>query len=80
VATLRLLATDAEPGVTAIRAGATAIYVVVAFIGAFPQSAALLDLRPIQAEALLLVLLVALGHGLVWHYLTHDAEGSGPNS
>jgi hypothetical protein len=74
-ATLRLLATDAEPVVTAIRAGAAVIYVGVALMGAFPGSADLLDLRPIQAEALLLVLLVALGHALVWHFLIHDAGG-----
>jgi hypothetical protein len=74
-ATLRLLATDAEPVVTAIRAGAAVIYVGVALMGAFPRSADLVDLRPIQAEALLLVLLVALGHALVWHFLIHDAGG-----
>jgi len=74
-ATLRLLATDAEPVVTAIRAGAAVIYVGVALMGAFPRSAHLVNLRPIQAEALLLVLLVALGHALVWHFLIHDAGG-----
>jgi hypothetical protein len=76
MATLRLLATDAEPGVTAIRSGAAGIYVLVAIIGAFPRCAELVDLRPIQAEALLLVLLVALGHALVWHFLIHDATGN----
>jgi hypothetical protein len=78
VATVRLLMTDAEPGITVIRAGAAGIYVVVALIGAFPRSGDLVDLRPIQAEALLLVLLVALGHGLVWHFLIHDARGDDP--
>jgi hypothetical protein len=72
VATLRLLATDAEPGVTAIRAGAAVVYVLVALLGAFPGAADLVGLRPIQVEALLLVLLVALGHALVWHFLIHD--------
>jgi hypothetical protein len=71
-ASMRLVATEAERGVTAIRVGAAAIYVVVAVLGAFPESARLVDLRPIQAEALLLVLLVALGHALVWHFLVHD--------
>ena len=79
VATLRLLASDAEPGVTWIRAGAAGIYAVVALVGAFPRSADLVDLRPIQAEALLLVLLVALGHALVWHFLVHDAGSDEPD-
>jgi hypothetical protein len=79
MATLRLLATDAEPVVTAVRAGAAVIYVLVAVMGAFPRSADLVDLRPIQAEALLLVLLVALGHALVWHFLIHDAHDHDPD-
>jgi len=74
VATLRLLATDAEPGVTAIRAGAAVVYVLVALLGAFPRAADVVGLRPIQVEALLLVLLVALGHALVWHFLINDAR------
>jgi len=80
VTTLRLLATDAEPGLAAIRWGAAGIYVLVALMGAFPRSAGLMDLRPIQVEALLLVLLVALGHALVWHYLVHDPGSRDPGS
>ena len=72
VATLRLLATDVAPGVTSMRAGAVGIYALVAIIGAFPKLADVLGLRAIQAEALLLVLLVALGHALVWRFLVHD--------
>jgi hypothetical protein len=74
VATLRLLATDAEPTVTAIRAGAAVVYVLVALLGAFPRAADVVGLRPIQVEALLLVLLVALGHALVWHFLINDVS------
>lgn len=77
-ATLRLLATEREPGVTPLRAGTAGIYLLVAVVGAFPGSADLLDLRPIQVEALLLVVLVALGHGLVWHFLIHDPANSEP--
>ena len=73
VATLRLLAIDDAPGVTAVRAGAAGIYALVAIIGAFPELADALGLRAIQAEALLLVLLVALGHALVWRFLVHDS-------
>ena len=80
VATLRLLATDAGSGVATMRVGAAGIYVLVAVLGAFPRSAELVSLRPIQAEALLLVLLVALGHALVWHFLTHDVGSSDPDA
>ncbi len=72
VATARLLATDTDPALMTIRAGAVAIYVVIALVGVFPGLAEPIGLRPIQAEALLLVLLVALGHALVWHWLVHE--------
>ncbi|MDN5765088.1 MAG: hypothetical protein L0H96_05510 [Humibacillus sp.] len=71
--TLRLLATDDDVGVRSIRAGAAGVYAVVAVIGTFPQLADGLGLRAIQVEALLLVLLVALGHSLVWRFLVHDS-------
>lgn len=45
-------------------------------VAALPAFAASLGPRPIQAAALLLVLLVALGHGLVWHHLVHEAAGT----
>jgi hypothetical protein len=73
VATLRLLATDDAPGVRSLRAGTAGIYALVAIIGAFPELAHVLGLRAIQAEALLLALLVALGHALVWRFLVHDS-------
>ncbi len=81
VATGRLLATDDDPGATSIRAGAAGVYVLIAVLGTFPGLADVVGLRPIQAEALLLVLLVALGHALVWHFLVHDTvEAEGPDS
>jgi hypothetical protein len=73
LATLRLLAVDGAPGVASMRAGAAGIYALVAVIGVFPGIAEVLGLRAIQVEALLLVLLVALGHALVWRFLVHDA-------
>ena len=45
------------------------IYVLVAVIGAWPEVAAPLGLTPIQAEAILLILLVLVGHGLVWDFM-----------
>ena len=78
-ATTLLVATDPEPGaVTAIRSGAIAVYVLVALLGAFPSAADPIGLHPIQVEALLLVLLVALAHGLVWHFLIHDVSSEKP--
>lgn len=78
VATGRLLAADNDPGVRLIRSGVAVVYALVAIIGAFPELAEVVGLRAIQAAALLLVLLVALGHALVWRFLvqvTIDAEG-----
>jgi hypothetical protein len=82
VTTLRLLATDQAPGVRSMRATAGGIYALVVIIGAFPELADVLGLRAIQAEAFLLILLVALGHGLVWWFLVHssiDVEGKDPD-
>ncbi len=78
VATGRLLAADNDPDVRLIRAGVTVVYALVAIIGAFPELADVVGLRAIQAAALLLVLLVALGHALVWRFLIQvsaDDEG-----
>ena len=83
--TLRLLATDDDVSVRSIRAGAAGVYALVAIIGTFPQVVDVLGLRAIQAEALLLVLLVALGHALVWRFLVHgstaeDSQDRTPSS
>src|SRR6476469_3668127 len=73
VATARWLSQETDRGVTAARAGAVAVYVVIALLGVFPEIAGPFGLQAIQAEALLLVLLVALGHALVWRFLVQDA-------
>lgn len=81
VSTLRLLAAEGTPGVTPIRVGAAGTYALVAIVGIFPALADVLGLRAIQAEALLLVCLVALGHALVWRFLVHDSiEDAGQDS
>jgi hypothetical protein len=71
-ATLRLLAVGDSSGVMTTRITVVVVYALVALIGTFPALADVFGLRAIQAEALLLVLLVALGHALVWRYLVHD--------
>ncbi len=62
------------------------IYLLVAVVGAAPEIATPLGIRPIQAEAVLLILLIVLAHGLVWEFMisaakrreeTPDAVGSG---
>ena len=73
VATARLLSQGADRGVTVVRGGAVGIYALGALLGMFPEMADAVDLRPLQAEALLLVLLVALGHALVWRFLVETA-------
>ena len=52
--------------------GAAVIYAVVAVVGVRPDIARSLGVTPLQAEATLLVLLVALAHALAWEFMTHD--------
>ncbi len=74
VTSVRVLADDVDRGATATRAGAVVVYAWIAILGLFPGLADLVGLRPIQAEALLLVLLVALGHALVWRFLVLEVD------
>ena len=53
------------------------IYLLVAVIGAAPEIAGPLDLKPIQAEAILLILLVLVGHGLVWDFMVRAQHRAG---
>jgi hypothetical protein len=53
------------------------IYLLVALIGAFPEVASPLDLKPVQAEAILLILLVLVGHGLVWDFMVRAQHRAG---
>lgn len=81
VATARLLASDNDPGLRPVRAGVAVVYALVAMIAAFPKLADVVGLQAIQAAGLLLVLLVALGHALVWRFLVQvsiDEEGQDP--
>ena len=73
LATARLLSQEADRHLRAARAGAVAVYASIALLGVFPEIAGPLGLDAIQAEALLLVLLVALGHALVWRFLVQGA-------
>ena len=76
VATLRALRGSRTSDVddTAARLVAVALYSLIAVVGVAPEIGTLVDLTGIQVEAILLILLVLLGHGLVWRFMT-----SGPD-
>ncbi|MHC5704087.1 hypothetical protein OTC26_021955 [Streptomyces tirandamycinicus] len=81
VSTLRLLAQGRRDGsspVLAVIMGAAALfYVLIAVVGVVPEIAGVIGLAPIQAEAVLLILLVVLGHGLVWRFMAGDGRPAG---
>ncbi|MFI2351831.1 hypothetical protein ACH492_33460 [Streptomyces sp. NPDC019443] len=56
------------------QAVAALFYALIAVVGAEPELADVVDLKPIQAEAVLLILLVVLGHGLVWRFMAGDGR------
>jgi hypothetical protein len=51
------------------------IYLLVAVIGVYPEIAEPLDIKAIQMEAILLILLVLVGHGLVWDFMVRRPPG-----
>ncbi|HRW42648.1 MAG TPA: hypothetical protein P5193_13935 [Microthrixaceae bacterium] len=53
------------------------LYLVIAVVGMFPALVAWVGVRPIQVEATLLVLLVAMAHALVWHFVARPPVGAG---
>ncbi|MER5932004.1 hypothetical protein [Streptomyces sp. NPDC002054] len=79
LSTLSLLSADGDRvdgSLRAPQAGAALVYALVAVVGAAPELAGAVGLRPIQAEALLLILLVVLAHALVWRFMA--GEGRAP--
>lgn len=56
------------------------IYGVVAVFGLAPELAQPLGLIPVQAEAILLILLVVMAHGLVWEFMIGAAEPAADDS
>jgi hypothetical protein len=50
------------------------VYAVIALVGAVPEVAEPFGLMPLQAAALLLVLLVGMAHALTWEFLTQSAS------
>jgi hypothetical protein len=74
VSTLRLLARSSDRGTSALvnRVLTIVLYVVVAVVGVAPEVAKPLDLKAIEAEALLLILLVFMGHATAWRFMTEN--------
>jgi hypothetical protein len=77
LATLRALPHSRRSDVddTANRVIALVLYTLVAVVGVVPEVGKLFDLTGIQVEAILLILLVLLGHGLVWRFMTSEPPG-----
>ncbi|MFJ9871240.1 hypothetical protein [Streptomyces sp. NPDC101165] len=75
--TLRLLTRTRGDGFVAWQqAGATLLYALIAVVGASPELAGHVGLRPIQAEALMLIALVVLGHALVWRFMAGEGRAA----
>jgi len=72
VTTLRALrhSRRSEVDDTATRVATVVIYVLIAVVGVFPEVGKAVSLKPIQVEAILLILLVLSAHGLVWRFMT----------
>jgi hypothetical protein len=75
VSTLSLLSRGDQRSAVPIRALAGLVYVVIAVVGVRPEIVGDLDLKPIEAEAVLLILLVGLGHALAWRFMAEHAVG-----
>lgn len=74
LSTISLLARGGQASAVPLRVGAGLLYVLIALVGVRPESAAdIVDLRPIEVEALLLILLVGIGHALAWRFMTEHA-------
>jgi len=51
---------------------AMVLYALIAVVGVVPEIGGWFNLLAIQVEAILLILLVLLGHGLVWRFMTSE--------
>jgi cation transport ATPase len=72
---LRVLRTASERRPQTKYVATLAIYLLVAVIGAYPEIAEPFDITAIQMEAILLILLVLVGHGLVWDFMVRRPPG-----
>ena len=74
---LRAARADPDAGVFARLWWASAVvYALIAVVGVAPEIARSVGLTPLQAEATMLILLVALAHAVAWEFMTrrHDPD------
>jgi hypothetical protein len=45
------------------------LYAVIAIVGLFPELAREIELQPLQAEGILISLLMLAGHALAWEFM-----------
>ncbi|MFD9262142.1 hypothetical protein ACFVZQ_27220, partial [Streptomyces sp. NPDC059538] len=75
--TVRLLArARGDRFLTWQQAAAALLYALTAVIGAVPELAEPLGLSAIQAEALMLIGLIVLGHALVWRFMAGEGRAA----
>jgi hypothetical protein len=78
VGTVRLLRAgraDPDAGVFARLWWASAvIYALIAVVGVAPEAARTIGLTPLQAEATMLILLVAVAHAVAWEFMTRQDQ------
>ena len=60
--------------VVATQAAAGVVYGAIAVLGVVPEIVGGFGLRPIQVEALLLIVLIALAHALVWNFMVESRD------
>ena len=75
ISTVALLSRGGQRSAVPLLVGSGLLYLVIAVVGARPELAAELDLKPIEAEALLLILLVGIGHALAWRFMAEHSGG-----
>lgn len=75
VSTVRLLGLTREGSAATVplQAAAAALYLVVGLVGVAPGIVDPLGMTPVQAEALLLIVLIVIAHGLVWEFMRRTA-------
>lgn len=71
---LRAARADPDAGVFArLWWASAAIYAVIAVVGVAPEVAGTVGLTALQAEATMLILLVAIAHAVAWEFMTRRA-------
>ena len=72
---LRAGRNDPDAGIFARLWWASAVlYAVIAVVGVAPELARTVGLTPLQAEATMLILLVAIAHAVAWEFMTRHVS------